>query len=430
MASTFPRITRFLIFLRTGWSIFGITLFLLLATEAGFRLAFGLKDRLAGKEQPSRRILEEGYGGATWPIQHYRELEQIEDRWCPYVYFRQKPFRGQTIHVGSDGTRATWEPPPVKAGEPATGRGEIRLLMLGGSSLWGFGARDDHSIPSLVAFMLYERGCRARVKNLAELGYVSTQEIVALLRELQAGYRPDVVVFYDGVNDTTSALLEGDTGLSTNERNRRAEFNLLQSPMRLAGALGGWLVKESGSYRFAQAVRQRLIGGSSAVGVDLSSVTTFASEKAFSPETIRRLSEGVVQCYEANIALAHGLGRSYGFRPLFYWQPVVFTKTTQHPAEQQEAARYGWAEPMFREVHAKINSSAGLRTEKAFRDLSSIFGGSRDLVYIDYCHTTESANRRIAVAIVEDVIALLRRAPLEGRRPGGVAGEPNQEPIP
>ena len=75
--------------------------------------------------------------------------------------------------------------------------------MLGGSSLWGFGARDDQSIPSLVVHAMYERGWRVELKNLAEIGYVSTQEFVALYRELQAGYRPDVVIFYDGVNDTT-----------------------------------------------------------------------------------------------------------------------------------------------------------------------------------------------------------------------------------
>ena len=93
--------------------------------------------------------------------------------------------------------------------------------MLGGSSLWGFGARDDQTIPSLLARSLDEQGWRVELKNLAEIGYVSTQEVIALTRELQAGYRPDLVIFYDGVNDTTSALLEGEPGLTTNEINRR-----------------------------------------------------------------------------------------------------------------------------------------------------------------------------------------------------------------
>ncbi len=87
---------------------------------------------------------------------------------------------------------------------------------------------------------------------------MSTQEVIALTHELEAGYRPDLVIFYDGVNDTTSALLEGEPGLTTNEINRRHEFNLLQSPARLTAALAVKLVSDSGSYRFAQTVRRRL----------------------------------------------------------------------------------------------------------------------------------------------------------------------------
>ena len=65
--------------------------------------------------------------------------------------------------------------------------------MLGGSSLWGFGARDDQTIPSLLARRLHDRGVQVEVKNLSDLGYVSTQEVIGLLRELQgrlpAGHR-------------------------------------------------------------------------------------------------------------------------------------------------------------------------------------------------------------------------------------------------
>ena len=160
-----------------------------------------------------------------------------------------EPFSGQTISIDQDGLRRTWQAPlPRPVGtEPKT----FKVLMLGGSSLWGFGARDDHTIPSLVARKLHERGCRVEVRNLAEIGYVSTQEVVALVRELQSGYRPDLVIFYDGVNDTTSALLEGEAGVTTNERNRRAEFNIRQSPARLGAAMIAKLVEDSASYRFA-----------------------------------------------------------------------------------------------------------------------------------------------------------------------------------
>ena len=76
-----------------------------------------------------------------------------------------------------------------------------------------------------------------------------------------------MVIFYDGVNDTTSAVLSGEAGLTTNEINRRREFNLLQSPGRLASALGGKLLADSGSLRLARAVRSRL--GRSASRIEL-----------------------------------------------------------------------------------------------------------------------------------------------------------------
>ncbi len=121
MGSTFLRLRRSVLFLRTVWSILGITVVLLLLTEAGFRLAFALKDRLGNQQRPERRVLSEGYGGATWPIQHYRELELIEDRWQPYVYFRQKPFRGQTITVGPDGLAPPGSPRRRAATSPCPG---------------------------------------------------------------------------------------------------------------------------------------------------------------------------------------------------------------------------------------------------------------------------------------------------------------------
>jgi len=384
-----------LVFLRTCWSILGMTLVVLLLTEAGFRTIFAVRDRFAAQPVPDRRVLVEGYGGATWPVEHYRELERLEVRWQPYVYFRPKPFEGTTIRVGSDGLRATWQPPV--AGDDLPQRGSVKVLMLGGSSLWGFGARDDQTIPSLLARALHERGWRAELKNLSGIGYVSTQELIGLLRELQAGYRPDVVIFYDGVNDTTSAFLAGEAGLTTNESNRRGEFNLLHSPARLAAALTAKLLTDSGSYRFARSVRRRFEGVAAAPGL------------APSDETMHRLAGDVAGRYAANIGIVESLGRGYGFRPLFFWQPIVFTKSALVPVEREEAERYAWTERMFRAVYTRIQASPELKTNPAFHDLSGIFDDTEGLVFIDYCHTTESANARIAAVMADRVIEGLRR---------------------
>lgn len=64
--------------LQTAWSIAGITLLLMLSLETALRLTFALRDRLSEPESPDHRILAEGYGGATWPIDHYHEIELLE----------------------------------------------------------------------------------------------------------------------------------------------------------------------------------------------------------------------------------------------------------------------------------------------------------------------------------------------------------------
>lgn len=395
MAAKLQRIRKLLRAAQTVWSIVGLTVIVILVMETGLRLAFAIKDRLGRTEVPDRRVVSEGYGEESWPIRHYQELERLEDRWRPYVYFRQRPFSGETINIDADGLRRTWRPPPgpVGPGESRT----FRLLMLGGSSLWGFGARDDHTIPSLVARELHEQGDRVEIRNLAEIGYVSTQEVVSLVCELQSGYRPDLVVFYDGVNDSTSALLEGEAGVTTNERNRRAEFNILQSPARLGAAMLGRLIEDSASYRFAQVTGRRLIG--------------FRGPAGALPSADRQaeLAAAVVARYRANLAIVDQLGRGFGFEALYYWQPVVFDKIALTAVEREEAEKLGWARGFVGQVYDAVRASPELKAEPRFHDLSRLFAETEGLVFIDYCHTTEAANDTIAAAIARDVLAAVRR---------------------
>ena len=188
MKSSLRRLGRILIWLQTGWSILGADPGHGRAFRAGTRGVFVLKDRWKPKIPPDPRVVSADRDGAAWLPLHYRELEALSDRWQPYVYFRQRPFPGQTVTVLADGSRATWQPPP-RQGDDTRAR-PLKILMLGGSSLWGFGARDDQTIPSLIARGLHERGVHAVIRNLAEIGYVSTQEVIALYPRAPARIPP------------------------------------------------------------------------------------------------------------------------------------------------------------------------------------------------------------------------------------------------
>ena len=317
MGKVMARIKRFLMALQTGWSIAGITLLLLLFLEAGLRLTFALRDRLSAAEQPDHRILAEGYGGATWPIEHYRESNRSKSAGSPMS--TSGPSHSTARPSPSDQTACEPRGSLPRHRGQAPGRTRSRY------SSWaarrsGVSARGTtRQSLRCYARKLHERGLNVEIKNLAELGYVSTQELIGLIRELQEGYRPDVVIFYDGVNDTTSALLSGEAGLTTNEINRRREFNLLQSPRRLAGILAEKLLVESGSYRLARALRSRL--GQRTATSDLEPLRGFDA-----PPGCRSWPIGMPPTSKSLETLARG----YGFRPLFFWQPTIFNKTRAH----------------------------------------------------------------------------------------------------
>ncbi len=67
--------------------------------------------------------------------------------------------------------------------------------MFGGSTLWGTGVKDEHTIPSFLQSFL---GKDYDVYNYGETGYVSMQELNYLLHMLAKGNIPEAVIFYDG----------------------------------------------------------------------------------------------------------------------------------------------------------------------------------------------------------------------------------------
>ena len=111
MKSPLRRLGRIVIWLRTAWSVLGVTLVMVVLLEFGLRGIFWVKDRWKPQIPPDPRVVAVDPEGGAWLRVHYRELEALSDRWQPYVYFRQRPFPGKTVQVLSDGSRATWQPP-------------------------------------------------------------------------------------------------------------------------------------------------------------------------------------------------------------------------------------------------------------------------------------------------------------------------------
>jgi len=392
MANILPRSLRAVgSGLRTGWLILGILLLLIVVGEVGLRLALTAKDRLVRQSRTEHRIDQPAQVSAY----HEEELDATKRYvWQPYVYWRHPPYQGRHVEVDRNGLRATWNPPSRDTAAAPT---PVRVFAFGASTLWGSGARDDYTIASHLSKLLHERGYRAEVTNYGQLGYVSTQSAIVLLRCLHRGEIPDIALFYDGVNDLIASHTHDAAGVSVNEWLRRAEFDLPNRPHRLLRYSGRQFPAKGlwGFGRLAAGLRRRL----------RSAPDDRSRTQPLSDELARR----TLHVYTANLAFIESLGQPYGFEPLFYWQPNIFSKRRRSPREQVAAERLLLSEKVYEDMYRRVRRSAALNGQPRFHDISGLFDDVEEPYYVDMWHLSESGNQLVAAAMVDDVIALIER---------------------
>jgi lysophospholipase L1-like esterase len=309
------------------------------------------------------------------------------------VYWRLRPYHGQYINIDEQGIRRTWN------ASSAPAPNQVRIFMFGGSTLWGYGARDEFTIPSLVARKLSGDPRPPWVVNFGEAGYVSTQELITLMLELRKGNVPDVAVFYDGVNDAWAAFQANAPGLPQNEINRVAEFNTRE---RLNWRRG--FVEKLGLYRFARGLTVALASG----GQD-----TPARGRFMDPA----LAAAVVETYLGNVRLVNALAREYGFKTVFFWQPTIYSKQVLSPEEERwrltGTRRPGRGAPAFAEEYRAFNEAFRHRMKtsaiEGLVDLSGVFERERGTIFIDRFHISEVGNERVADAMAPVLRTVLSR---------------------
>ncbi len=303
-------------------------------------------------------------------------------RWTSYLYFRREPFSGRHINVDSGGRRLT----PQFEEQSDDGQSKPTVALLGGSTMWGTGARDSNTIPATLARLIASKPGerRMRVVNMGESGYVNTQALLALELELRGGNIPEHVIFYDGVNDVFSAFQNNEAGLPQNEQNRVLEFNLLQN---------GGRMRELG----IRDIWKRTV----TAGV-VATVQNLISESPPATPSLDRLAADVVRLYRGNLEILDALSRHYGFRYRAYWQPVVFSKPDPSPYEQKQSDKMEHVRAFYLDVYRRVAADSALRANPHFHDLSGVFDGAGP-VYLDFCHITERGNGIIARQMYEDL---------------------------
>ena len=327
------------------------------------------------------------FATVPWGARFWREFsESGPQRYEPYALWRHRKFQGSLLQVAADGERRT---PGAKCTP-----GALTVFVLGGSVAWGLGLPDSLTIPAFMQSELAQRRATdVCVRNLAELAYVSTQEIITLVRELQKGHVPQIVVFFDGANDPYATYRFGQPGAHFDQEDIAAK---VEGRQQVSGARL-WL-RSSKLYQLVAAV---------------------AKPKAPTQQrrdAVRRDSTGVaeevIQVYRRNEEVVWGLARQYGFTPYFFWQPMIYSSHKTLTADEKRVLSL--RDEAYRDVFLSTYGLAkGMRADSNFRYLGDLFDAVSEPIFVDAVHLTQEGNaitaRRI-VAVLDSAAASRRRS--------------------
>jgi hypothetical protein len=308
---------------------------------------------------------------AAWIKRHWQEVNQSRDVYKSYIGWRHAPFRGETINVeGPYLQRRT-------ANEKTPG--DTKVYFFGGSTMWGIGVRDAETIPSQFAAIT---GLRS--ENFGERGWVAHQSLMLLIQLLQAGHRPDLVVFYDGAND---ALEKCRSEISAEAHPREREFDtVLRNGSRNA----------SFSHFLAPLVTLS-VWVNDRLGPLQTGTEWFECHR--NPQKVETIADNMMRDWR----LAKQLVEGHGGRFIGILQPTPFASRTRLDHLQLSSyigAQYAAVYPIVRDRVVR---------EGEFHDFVSALDRD-EYLYVDWSHLAPKGNRYIAEKIAEIV------APLELKR--------------
>ena len=139
-----------------------------------------------------------------YPDLHGREVNLLlYETWSrPYVYepftqFKERPFKGKYVNVHEAGFRFSkdqgpWPPDPKN----------FNVFLFGGSTTFGYGVPDNETISSrLQEYLSQKKNQEICIHNFGRGNYFSSQEKLLFQELLTSGFKPNIAIFLDGLND-------------------------------------------------------------------------------------------------------------------------------------------------------------------------------------------------------------------------------------
>jgi lysophospholipase L1-like esterase len=381
-ASATPRVMKF--FTLLGYTVFAVLVtatLLELLSWAGWSAYRRIHPELHRNEAASPAFAGDSWAAEFWLEESARV--KVRKVYVPFRLWGVTAWHGKYVN-NDESEMGIWRRTINPVSRNCEPKQMVKIWMFGGSAMYGTGVPDWATIPSKLSRELNSRGANCVVViNFGVEGYVTNQELIALMEQLKADRHPDIVIFYDGVNDSAVA---GPTAGPV-----RAHHIYETIKARIEGTLAGRFDFLTESYTFhvvrlgLQALHRRRSPG-------------------LTPPELELKAAAVLDNYEANLRVLRTLGKAYGFQTLCFWQPSLWyghkplVPFEQHEVDAIEARSDPW-DPVLIEVYKEAEQRSA--KEKDFVFLGGLFDSVKDPVYLDNVHLGPRGNELAAHAIEE-----------------------------
>ncbi len=310
------------------------------------------------------------------------------EQYVQYVEFREGEYHSPQLNVDRERRRRV--PGSCERDDAFT------VMAFGGSTMFGAGVADWHTLPAYLAASLNHEGRCVAVVNYGAGWWQSSQSLIQLLEVLKRGQRPNLVVFYDGINEVNAVAFGGEPGgIAPDVAAAFARVFEAQPE----GLTGGWghlarhsLIVRTLADRFVPSRHKEL-------------TNTYAVPDADVPKQVASL----VDIYAANVRTVNALAKEYGFTAHTFLQPVLMVPgKPRSPAEEaavRERTRARASDAtLFNLAYAAFKAHPYLRSVPNHHDISGVFDGVTEELYLDSEHLHPAGNRMAAARIARELV--------------------------
>jgi len=362
--------------------VFTYTLILLMAIILELLLQSLYFFDIVNKTTIDQRSKLSFYNDKVWSTKLFNEMNQSwgKSNYMPYIGWRKKEIHGKFLNIDSQGVRKTYQSPLITDNE------DIDLLyMFGGSTMWGAGARDNHTIPSFISKYLQKDGYQFKVVNYGESAYTFFQEAIYLIYLLHEGHRPNYVIFYDGINELWTTYKTGVPG-------RHHQTEIIRSRIEQSTSTSAI---EHISYAIKKTINSSMIYftlNKISKKIDSLSTNRYNNiDNKYTKIQAYELTNKTVKRYKDTLNLLEELSEHYGFEFLCFWQPTLATEKTR--SKEEEDMRLG---DDLEKMYVIADSLLKNTDLKYFFNISDVFNQTMGGNYIDAGHLNEAGNEIVA----------------------------------